>query len=100
MATTTVCEERGLAEPSEREPETAKYVSFGQGKCATAVIADQGDLVTFVTDVPYKIRSRHVPVPYGRGTRAMHQTTLHLPTQHYTDYLTTSKQVFMFTKHK
>lgn len=92
MAATAISEDRALNISSRMGATTNKYVSFGQGKCATAVIADQGDLVTFVTDVPYKIRSRHIPFTYGRGARPMHQTTLHLPTQSYTDYLTTSKQ--------
>ena len=93
MAAAAISGDGGLADSSGTGAQMNKYVSFGQGKCATSVIADQGDLVTFVTDVPYKIRSRHVPIAYGRGTRPMHQTTLQLPMQSYTDYLTTSKQV-------
>jgi len=96
MASAAISEERMVYESSGMETKSNGYVGFGQGKCATSVIADQGDLVTFVTDVPYKIRSRHLPATYGRGTRPMHQTTLHLPTQPYTDYLTTSKQVSGF----
>ena len=77
--------------------------SFGQGKTAKTILADQGDFVTVITDEPYFTNTRtqnksaeteRIIHPV-RGTRAMHRSTLVIPTDplNSTDYTTTVKAV-------
>lgn len=62
----------------------------GTGKRATTILADQGDIVTVITDVPYVVRSRHeVAGPARKGARPMHRTTLTIKTQPQSEYNTT-----------
>lgn len=75
-------------------PEPKPKGPFGQGKKAVTILADQGDHVTVITDVPYLTRSRVLP-PLSRppkGSRSMHQTTLNIRTNSSPDY-NTSYQV-------
>ncbi len=65
----------------------------GQGKKATTILADQGDYVTVISDVPYTVRSKHTPATSYKGARPMHRTTLTIPTQAYTDYNTSNNVV-------
>ena len=71
----------------------APYKGYGQCKTATTIVADQGDIVHVVTDVPHKARSEHkVPAVY-KGARPMHSSTLRIPMENGTNYETTSQKV-------
>lgn len=66
---------------------------FGQGKRAATILGSEGEVVTIINDVPYKARQRNPVFPHYKGARAMHVSTLRIPTQNYTDYETMSKKV-------
>lgn len=80
--------------PSFYEPARRRF-GAGQGKAATTILADQGDYVAVITDVPYIERSKTQTWSDrpGRGLRPMHRSTLKIPTQNYTDYDSTMKKV-------
>ena len=102
MATASLISHTGTSATFGRSPALSApvyyrsgYHSAGQGKTASTILADQGDFVTVVSDVPYVDRSRRStrsdrPV---KGSRSMHKTTLVIPNQNYTDYDTTLKRV-------
>ena len=66
------------------------------GKNVSTILADQGDHVTLIADHSYLNRHLGCDVKSRRpikGLRPMHKSTLIIPTQKYTDYLTSSKRV-------
>ena len=71
--------------------------SYGQGKKAATIRAEQGHYVTLVTDEPYTVRSRHSSNMQRarKGARPMHKSTLLIPMQDYTDYDTSNVRVNM-----
>ena len=78
---------------------TARPSGFGQGKRTATILADQGDCVHVITDLPYRARTAASPVrmvPLPRGSRPMHKTTLTIATSPATDYTTTVKHVIIY----
>lgn len=67
-----------VAKPANEPRSSSELAQFGQGKSATTILASQGDVVHVVSDVPYKVRSKHAPAPCYRGARPMHRSTLTL----------------------
>ena len=68
----------------------------GTGKRVATILADQGDHVMVVADQTYQTRHPGHDVTSRRpikGWRPMHQSTLKIPTQDHTDYLSSSKRV-------
>ena len=68
----------------------------GTGKVVSTILAEQGDHVTVIADQSYQTRHPGCVATSGRpikGLRPMHQSTLRIPTQAHTDYLSTSKRV-------
>ena len=86
-----------LKQPSRPVPNVYRtpFRSFGQCKLATTILADQGDMVYVVTDVPRVVRNKHRRPAQYRGSRPMHASTLTIPMQTSTDYSTTSQKVSM-----
>jgi len=74
-------------------PEPKPKGPFGQGKRAVTILADQGDHVTVITDIPYTTRSKTLPPLSNppKGSRPMHQTTLNIRTSSTPDYNTSYK---------
>lgn len=96
MATLVTCGRVGQGGENIGYPASAPPPGFGQGKRVATILADQGDIVTMVSDTPFHVRSRHVTDARAgtRGVRTMHRTTLKIPTQSYTSYTTTSHTNF------
>lgn len=94
MLLASVSPSRDMDPPaSVRELPAVRPPPYGMGKRATTILADQGDFVTVVSDVPYYLRRKHVPPPLKKGTRPMHTSTLGIKTQLASDYQTTLQTV-------